>query len=178
MSGNKEGRLRSVAEFHPSARFKFRASAAGHGARKRRRSSATATITTSVSAFDAQPVETGPARITEYSHHERDANAANNSYTENRIGISPDIEPLNYVVEKFYSPSGKTVPTESRRALLFNSSGHNRAMAYLRYGPRQGEGFIVITGIDTGKTMLVSNLSTNCMTTMSWRLSSFPHPDQ
>jgi putative secretion ATPase (PEP-CTERM system associated) len=32
-------------------------------------------------------------------------------------------------------------------------------MAYLRYGLRQGEGFIVITGgIGTGKTMLVSNL--------------------
>jgi putative secretion ATPase (PEP-CTERM system associated) len=34
-------------------------------------------------------------------------------------------------------------------------------MAYLRYGLRQGEGFIVITGgIGTGKTMLVSNLFT------------------
>jgi putative secretion ATPase (PEP-CTERM system associated) len=42
---------------------------------------------------------------------------------------------------------------------FFNSKGHNRAMAYLRYGLEQGEGFIVITGgIGTGKTTLVRNL--------------------
>ncbi len=42
---------------------------------------------------------------------------------------------------------------------FFGSKGHNRAMAYLRYGLEQGEGFIVITGgIGTGKTTLVRNL--------------------
>jgi len=42
---------------------------------------------------------------------------------------------------------------------FFGSSGHSRALAYLRYGLSQSEGFIVITGdIGTGKTMLVKSL--------------------
>ena len=61
--------------------------------------------------------------------------------------------------ENFYSLSGKPFQLSPDARFFFNSSGHNRAMAYLRYGLRQGEGFIVITGgIGTGKTMLVSNL--------------------
>ena len=61
--------------------------------------------------------------------------------------------------ESFYSLSGKPFQLSPDARFFFNSSGHNRAMAYLRYGLRQGEGFIVITGgIGTGKTMLVSNL--------------------
>jgi putative secretion ATPase (PEP-CTERM system associated) len=61
--------------------------------------------------------------------------------------------------ENFYSLSGKPFQLSPDAKFFFNSSGHNRAMAYLRYGLRQGEGFIVITGgIGTGKTMLVSNL--------------------
>lgn len=61
--------------------------------------------------------------------------------------------------EKYYSLSGKPFQLSPDARFFFNSSGHNRAMAYLRYGLRQGEGFIVITGgIGTGKTMLVSNL--------------------
>lgn len=41
----------------------------------------------------------------------------------------------------------------------FDSEVHRRAMAYLRYGLEQAEGFIVITGdIGTGKTMLIRNL--------------------
>ena len=61
--------------------------------------------------------------------------------------------------ENFYSLSGKPFQLSADAKFFFNSSGHNRAMAYLRYGLRQGEGFIVITGgIGTGKTMLVSNL--------------------
>jgi len=41
----------------------------------------------------------------------------------------------------------------------YDSEVHRRAMAYLRYGLEQAEGFIVITGdIGTGKTMLVRNL--------------------
>ena len=61
--------------------------------------------------------------------------------------------------EDFYGLSGKPFQLSPDARFFFNSSGHNRAMAYLRYGLRQGEGFIVITGgIGTGKTMLVSNL--------------------
>ena len=42
---------------------------------------------------------------------------------------------------------------------FFGSSGHSRALAYLRYGLSQSEGFIVVTGdIGTGKTMLVKSL--------------------
>ena len=61
--------------------------------------------------------------------------------------------------ESYYGLSGKPFQLSPDARFFYNSSGHNRAMAYLRYGLRQGEGFIVITGgIGTGKTMLVSNL--------------------
>lgn len=61
--------------------------------------------------------------------------------------------------EEFYQLSGKPFQLSPDARFFFNSSGHNRAMAYLRYGLRQGEGFIVITGgIGTGKSMLVANL--------------------
>lgn len=61
--------------------------------------------------------------------------------------------------EDFYKLAGKPFQLSPDARFFFNSSGHNRAMAYLRYGMRQGEGFIVITGgIGTGKSMLVANL--------------------
>jgi len=61
--------------------------------------------------------------------------------------------------EEFYQLSGKPFQLSPDSRFFFNSSSHNRAMAYLRYGLSQGEGFIVITGgIGTGKTMLVANL--------------------
>lgn len=42
---------------------------------------------------------------------------------------------------------------------FFGSRAHARALAYLRYGLSQGEGFIVVTGgIGTGKTTLVKSL--------------------
>ncbi len=44
-------------------------------------------------------------------------------------------------------------------AFFFDSSGHKRAKAYLRYGLAQGEGIVVVTGVPgTGKTMLVKEL--------------------
>lgn len=61
--------------------------------------------------------------------------------------------------ESYYDLTGKPFQLSPDSRFFFNSSGHNRAMAYLRYGLRQGEGFIVITGgIGTGKSMLVANL--------------------
>ncbi len=42
---------------------------------------------------------------------------------------------------------------------FYPSPAHNKAVAYLRYGLTQGEGFIVVTGnIGTGKSTLVRNL--------------------
>jgi putative secretion ATPase (PEP-CTERM system associated) len=44
-------------------------------------------------------------------------------------------------------------------AFYFDSRGHANAMAYLRFGVHQGEGFIVVTGdIGAGKTTLVKTL--------------------
>jgi general secretion pathway protein A len=61
--------------------------------------------------------------------------------------------------DDYYGFSGKPFRLTPDHKFFFNSKGHNRAMAYLRYGLEQGEGFIVITGgIGTGKTTLVRNL--------------------
>jgi putative secretion ATPase (PEP-CTERM system associated) len=61
--------------------------------------------------------------------------------------------------DDFYKLEGKPFQLTPDHRFFFNSKGHNRAMAYLRYGLEQGEGFIVITGgIGTGKTTLVRNL--------------------
>lgn len=44
-------------------------------------------------------------------------------------------------------------------AFYFESRGHGSALAYLKYGAHQGEGFIVVTGeIGAGKTTLVKTL--------------------
>lgn len=44
-------------------------------------------------------------------------------------------------------------------SFYFDSKGHSNALAYLRYGAYQGEGFIVVTGeIGAGKTTLVRAL--------------------
>ncbi len=59
----------------------------------------------------------------------------------------------------FYGLEGKPFQLTPDHRFFFNSKSHNRAMAYLRYGLEQGEGFIVISGgIGTGKTTLVRNL--------------------
>lgn len=61
--------------------------------------------------------------------------------------------------EKYYSFSSKPFQLTPDPGFFFKSKGHQRAMAYLRYGLQQGEGFIVITGdVGTGKTTLVNNL--------------------
>ena len=59
----------------------------------------------------------------------------------------------------YYGFSAKPFQLSPDPKFFFGSSGHNRALAYLRYGLDQGEGFIVITGgIGTGKTTLVKSL--------------------
>ena len=60
---------------------------------------------------------------------------------------------------EFYGLSGKPFQLTPDHRFFFDSQGHRRALAYLRYGIAQGEGFIVITGgIGTGKTILVRAL--------------------
>jgi len=61
--------------------------------------------------------------------------------------------------EEYYRLKDKPFQLSPDARYFFSSKGHDRAMAYLRYGIGQGEGFIVITGgIGTGKTMLLRNL--------------------
>ena len=46
---------------------------------------------------------------------------------------------------------------------FFQSEGHGRALAYLKYGVYQREGFIVVTGeIGAGKTTLLRTLIERC----------------
>jgi len=61
--------------------------------------------------------------------------------------------------DEFYGLTGKPFQLTPDHRFFFDSQGHHRALAYLRYGLEQGEGFIVITGaIGTGKTILVRAL--------------------
>ncbi|MBN2700124.1 MAG: AAA family ATPase [Methylothermaceae bacterium] len=60
---------------------------------------------------------------------------------------------------KYYRLSKKPFQLTPDPEFFFNSSVHKRALAYLRYGLAQGEGFIVVTGMPgTGKTLLVKAL--------------------
>ena len=61
--------------------------------------------------------------------------------------------------EQFYNLKMKPFQLSPDPRFFFNSQGHKRALAYLRYGVKQGEGFIIVTGnVGTGKTTLVSTL--------------------
>ncbi len=61
--------------------------------------------------------------------------------------------------EEFYNLSTAPFRLTPDQRFYFLSQSHSRAMAYLRYGLQQGEGFIVITGaVGVGKTTLVSQL--------------------
>ncbi len=60
---------------------------------------------------------------------------------------------------KFYKLTGKPFQLAPDPRFFYASRSHKRAMAYLLYGVKQGEGFIVITGnVGTGKTTLVQHL--------------------
>ena len=61
--------------------------------------------------------------------------------------------------EEFYNLTGNPFKLNTDPNFFFNSNTHKRALAYLRYGIKQEEGFIVITGdVGTGKSTLVSRL--------------------
>jgi len=58
--------------------------------------------------------------------------------------------------EKFFNLKEKPFHLSPDPRFFFPSAGHNRVLAYLRYGVREGEGFIVVTGeIGAGKTTLI-----------------------
>ena len=59
----------------------------------------------------------------------------------------------------YYGFNAKPFQLSPDPRFFFGSRVHSRALAYLRYGLSQGEGFIVVTGgIGTGKTTLVKSL--------------------
>lgn len=60
----------------------------------------------------------------------------------------------------YYNLKAKPFQLSPDARFFYNSRGHKRALAYLRYGVKQGEGFIIITGdVGTGKTTLVGALT-------------------
>lgn len=61
--------------------------------------------------------------------------------------------------ESFYGFSGKPFQLMPDPRFLYRSQGHTSALAYLKYGVFQGEGFIVVTGeVGAGKTTLIRQL--------------------
>lgn len=61
--------------------------------------------------------------------------------------------------EEFFRFSGSPFRLAPDPKFFFGSKSHNKAMAYLHYGLRQAEGFIVITGeIGAGKSMMIGHL--------------------
>ncbi len=61
--------------------------------------------------------------------------------------------------EQFYGFSEKPFQLTPDPRFFYASESHDQAMAYLRYGLQQKEGFIVVTGpVGTGKSTLVRNL--------------------
>jgi len=61
--------------------------------------------------------------------------------------------------EEFFNFAAAPFKLNPDPKFFFGSRSHNKAMAYLHYGLRQAEGFIVITGeIGAGKSMLIGHL--------------------
>jgi general secretion pathway protein A len=61
--------------------------------------------------------------------------------------------------ESFFGLSGPPFQLSPDPGFYFASSGHGNALAYMKFGAYQGEGFIVVTGeIGAGKTTLVRTL--------------------
>jgi len=61
--------------------------------------------------------------------------------------------------ESHFGLSGPPFQLNPDPAFYFDSRGHSNALAYLKFGVHQGEGFIIVTGeIGAGKTTLVRTL--------------------
>ncbi len=61
--------------------------------------------------------------------------------------------------EEYFQLSSAPFKLNPDPRYFFGSRSHNKAMAYLHYGLKQAEGFIVITGpVGAGKTMLIGHL--------------------
>ena len=61
--------------------------------------------------------------------------------------------------EEFFNLQAQPFKLNPDPKFFFGSRSHNKAMAYLHYGLRQAEGFIVITGeIGAGKSILIGHL--------------------
>ncbi len=61
--------------------------------------------------------------------------------------------------ESFYQLKSKPFQLTPNPYFFFDSATHKRALAYLRYGLAEGEGFIVISGdVGTGKSTLLGTL--------------------
>lgn len=63
------------------------------------------------------------------------------------------------MIEEFYGFSAPPFSLSPDARFFYDSPGHRQALAYLRFGLQQGEGFIVITGeIGAGKSTLINRL--------------------
>ncbi|MEM9617206.1 MAG: XrtA/PEP-CTERM system-associated ATPase [Pseudomonadota bacterium] len=61
--------------------------------------------------------------------------------------------------EEYFELSGPPFKLNPDPKFFFGSRSHNKAMAYLHYGLKQAEGFIVITGpVGAGKSMVIGHL--------------------
>lgn len=61
--------------------------------------------------------------------------------------------------ESFFGLNGPPFQLSPDPSFFFQSTGHGNALAYMKFGAYQGEGFIVVTGeIGAGKTTLVRTL--------------------
>ncbi len=65
------------------------------------------------------------------------------------------------MIEAYYGLSAAPFRLAPEPRFLFASSTHRKALSYLDYGLRQGEGFLVLSGeIGAGKSLLVAHLLT------------------
>lgn len=63
------------------------------------------------------------------------------------------------MIEEYYGFSAAPFTLSPDARFFYDSPGHRQALAYLRFGLQQGEGFIVITGeIGAGKSTLINRL--------------------
>ncbi|MEL7017978.1 MAG: ATPase, partial [Pseudomonadota bacterium] len=63
------------------------------------------------------------------------------------------------MIEDYFGFSAQPFKLSPDTKFFFSSASHTKAMAYLHYGLRQAEGFIVITGeIGAGKSLLIEHM--------------------